>query len=82
MASGANARHRGFDAAGPAVDPRLATATGATDGAGLGGELRGGGSVEDVEAVVVAPVAGQGAVERTAGEAEPARERARRRLAA
>lgn len=82
MASGANARHRDEVAAGPTAEPRrvLVVATGALRGAGLVDELCGGRPPEQVEAVVVVPVVEQSAARRTAGELEPARERAGRRL--
>lgn len=65
------------------AEPRrvLVVATGALRGAGLADELCGGRPPEEVEAVVVVPVVEQSAARRTAGELEPARERAGRRLA-
>lgn len=84
MASGARARQRGALApAGERAKRKvLVIATDALEGVGLVDELAEGRPPEELEVAVVAPVVEQSALKQTAGELEPARERAERRLEA
>jgi hypothetical protein len=84
MASSADARHRGALApVGPAAPRRvLVIATDALEDVGLIDELADGRRPDELEVALVAPVVEQSAVKHAAGDLEPAREHAERRLEA